>query len=448
MLGIPLILSFAVVFIVFSAGGDAVSNQQLGKIPVRQNQQPGGGLLDYYKALHKYGIIENVPRPTLRSTSRSPKRRDERTARRRRQSNDEVVANGTQGLGSSYCSPVTVGEGDSAQTFHIQLDTGSGDFWVYSDLLLQDEPFTSNLSHTIYDPFNSTTAEPTGQFNFIQYGSGNMTGIVFSDTVTLGGIQAKKQPVEAALRTDISLAPANNPCDGIFGLYALGNTTVQPGSSQMVLQDLFFGDGSPDQKVFTALLTRPTEQNGFYTFGSIDQDALQNQTINYVELNLPSPEFPPFWNVSAPEFFVNGQSISNAGGSAIIDTGTTLVLVDDNVLPAIYEPVGGFFDNNTGAWLFPANFSQSDLPVVTLPVGGYNVTLSAEDLVFDTVDIPGFVIGGVQGNGGLGGLVIFGDIWLKNVYAVFDLGTGDGKDFRFGFVPRAPNAVVGPAGGS
>jgi hypothetical protein len=118
------------------------------------------------------------------------------------------------------------------------------------------------------------------------------------------------------------------------------------------------------------------------------------------------------------------------------------------MLPAIYEPVGGFLDNNTGLWLFPTNFSQSDLLTITISVGGNNVTLAAEDLAFDTDDVPGFVTGGIQGNGGIDDIVIYGEVWLRNVYAVFDLGTGNGKDFRFGFVPRAVNAVVGPAGGS
>jgi hypothetical protein len=65
------------------------------------------------------------------------------------------------------------------------------------------------------------------------------------------------------------------------------------------------------------------------------------------------------------------------------------MLVNDDVLPSIYEPVGEFFDDSTGLWIFPANLSTSDLPTITMPMGVYNVTLSPEDLIFDTVDIPG-----------------------------------------------------------
>jgi Eukaryotic aspartyl protease len=438
-------LSFVIVLVLFSAGGEAASNQPFGKVAARANPQPRG-IVEYYRALHKYSTRGYIPRSALRSAARSPNGRDRPTTKGRRQFSN--VAADLSADGSQYCSPVVVGEGASQQVFQVDFDTGSGDFWVYSDLLSQSEPFAPNITHTVYNPFNSTTAQPTGQFAFIQYGSGNMTGIVFEDTVTVAGIQVKNQNVEAAIRTDPTLAPANNYCDGIFGLFALGNTTVTPGNNAMVLQDLFFGGNSPDQKVFTALLTRPTEGEGFYTFGSIDQDALQNQTINYVDVNPPAIfgniTGPPFWNVSSPQFFINGQAVENKVGNVVIDTGTTIILVNDDILPAIYEPVGGFLNEDFGIWVFPANFSQSDLPTVTLPVGGYNVTLSPEDIVFDTGSLPGFVIGGIQGNGGFG-IVIFGDVWLRNVYAAFDLGSGDGTDFRFGFVPRAPNTVVGAA---
>jgi aspergillopepsin I len=311
---------------------------------------------------------------------------------------------------------------------------------------VQDEPITPNISHTVYNPLNSTTAEPAGQVFEITYGTGVASGIVFLDTVTVGGIQVQAQNVEAAIVTDqVFLNPANSFCDGIFGLWNLGNTTVSPGGNAMVLQDLMFGDASPEQKVFTALLTRPNENNGFYTFGSIDQDALSNQSINFVDV-IPSGNLTgPFWTVPAFEFFVNGQLLPNPGEFAIIDTGTTLVLVEDEILPPIYEPLGGFFDNTTGLWLFPANFSQADIPEVILPVGKYNLTIDPADIVFDTVDIPGFVIGGIQSNDGIG-ITILGDVWLRNAYAIFDLGTGSGLDSRFGFVPRLPGAVVGQSG--
>lgn len=432
-------LIFAIVFVLLLARGEASPNQP-SKIPVRSNPQPHG-IAEYYNALRKYGGVQ----PKF-PTSKIPSRRADANSIRRRQarSNQSEPAILPNPRAQAYCSPIIVGEGPTAQTFNILFDTGSGDFWVFSDLLSQDEPLVSNPIHTIYHPFQSDTSKPTGQTWAAAYGTGNASGVVFQDTVTVAGIQVKNQNVEAAVMTDqFFQAPADNPCDGLFGLWALGDTTVQPGNNAMVLKDLFFSDVSPKQKVFTALLTRPTEATGFFTFGSIDQEALGNQSINYIDV-ISQNSLGPFWNVPVSHFFVNDKAIKNPGAPAVVDTGTTFILLDDETLPHIYQPVGGILDNTTGLWLLPDTYSQADLPQLTFPVGNFNLTLNPNDLIYDTLDIPGFVIGGIQSNNGGDG-PIYGQVWLQNAYAIFDLGTGNGLDFRFGFVPRPVNGVVGPA---
>jgi hypothetical protein len=40
-----------------------------------------------------------------------------------------------QDEGLFYLNPVTIGEGDSAQTFWLQFDTASPDLWVFSNLV-------------------------------------------------------------------------------------------------------------------------------------------------------------------------------------------------------------------------------------------------------------------------------------------------------------------------
>ena len=83
---------------------------------------------------------------------------------------------------------------------------------------------------------------------------------------------------------------------------------------------------------------------------------------------------------------------------------------------------------------FPTNITESQLPLINLPVDGFDVYLDPTDIVFDNQSIPDFVIGGYQSSGGE--LSVYGEVWLRNVYAIFDLGSGDHSDFRFGFVPR------------
>jgi cathepsin D len=412
------------------------SGNRNGRVAVKSNPSPYGHL-EYYRALKKYDIRPNDPDALhYDEIEVMPRRRSGRSGLRRRNStNGEVSASIVPG---AYGSAITVGEGEDAKIFNVQFDTGSGDFWVYSNLFLEPKELTANFSHTIYDPLNSTTAIPSGQLFSIQYGTGNASGVVFEDTVTIAGFELKNQSVEAALITDpFDLNPEGFQLDGIFGLYALGNTTVVPGKNTMILEDLFFSDGSPNEKVFTALLTRPGEGDGFYTFGFIDEQVVGNSTINYSPILPPRfEEEPPFWKVSTPFAVINGERIETKNQTAIIDTGTTLAFLPDKVLEKIYESVEGHFNETFQLWLFPDNFTESQLPSINLPVDGFDVNLDPMDIVFDNQSIPDFVIGGYQSSGGE--VSIYGDVWLQNVYAIFDLGSGNLSDFRFGFVPRKP----------
>jgi hypothetical protein len=222
----------------------------------------------------------------------------------------------------------------------------------------------------------------------------------------------------------------------------LFNTSVTPGDNAMVLESLFFGDSSPEEKVFTALLTRPAELPGFFTFGSIDEETVGNQTINYADNNIResiSLTNQSLWTVSAPEFSVNGKSIPNPGGFAIIDNSWPYITLPAEVVSEIYTPIGG--QEIDDQWYLPVGISPADLPLVSLGVGNHSVQLAPLDTLvgqFSGLN-SSLVLGSIQPLWpGAPNVSFYGVPFLWNVYAVFDLANGNPEDMRFGFVPRAP----------
>jgi cathepsin D len=95
--------------------------------------------------------------------------------------------------GVEYTGLVSVGK--PIQSFNVQIDTGSSDLWF---------PSSDCHSHSCekknkYNPTKSTTSkhEP-GEF-FIQYGDNStVQGAVYTDTVSVAGIQVTKQYLAAA----------------------------------------------------------------------------------------------------------------------------------------------------------------------------------------------------------------------------------------------------------
>lgn len=100
----------------------------------------------------------------------------------------------------------------------------------------------------------------------------------------------------------------------------------------------------------------------------------------------------------------------------ISDTGTTLLLLDDTIVDAYYKKVDGAqYDSSQGGYVFPSDSTPPDL---SFKIGDYTATIPGKYIAFASVG-SSQTFGGVQSNSGIG-LSIFGDIFLKSQYVVFD----------------------------
>lgn len=175
--------------------------------------------------------------------------------------------------------------------------------------------------------------------------------------------------------------------------------------------------GDISTKLFTVKLTSYRDQNedSFYTFGFIDEPTVKatGQEIHYAPVN----NHIGMWMFGSASASVNGQTISRPQNSAIADTGTTLALVDDQTVEAIYDAIpGAVYDPSQQGYVFPADTAVDKLPVIQFAVGDKLFTVQKEDLAFAPARL-GYVFGGIQSRGKLG-FDILGDTFLKGIYAV------------------------------
>ena len=120
----------------------------------------------------------------------------------------------------------------------------------------------------------------------------------------------------------------------------------------------------------------------------------------------------------------------------IADTGTTLMLLSDAVVAAYYAQVRGATNNpNAGGYIFPCN---AVLPSFTVVIGGYRAVVPGSYINYAPVsrtsksktfsDACEMIIadmscsvcyGGIQSDNGIG-FAIYGDVFLKSQFVVFD----------------------------
>lgn len=114
---------------------------------------------------------------------------------------------------------------------------------------------------------------------------------------------------------------------------------------------------------------------------------------------------------------LKGKIINLSGNKAIADTGTTLVLVSDEVCEALYNaiPEARYSPTQQG-YVFPRSTKVEDLPEFKVAIGDKQFVIQPQDLVFALADKDNWY-GGLQSRGNLP-FDIFGDAFLKSVYAV------------------------------
>jgi Eukaryotic aspartyl protease len=335
--------------------------------------------------------------------------------------------------GIFYTCPVTIGEGAGVKTVRLNFDTGSPDLWTVSTLMSPSEQAIG--THTYYDPLLSTSSQALNKTWGISYVDGSFaSGLAYLDTVDLGGLVLKQTGVEAA--NDVDTGTLSSDADGLLGLSLDQNTIKPSGSVSTTIQNLIRHPLA--QNVFTCALTRPSEPDGFYTFGYIDQTLTAGKEILYTDILGAAGKHDGRWEFTSSFMTLNNQTIQRPGNTAIADTGTTIIFIDGELLSAIYAPLGGQLSGKY--WYFPANLPASSLPTINLPAGANTVTLRPEDLAYSVSTDGQWFMGSIQSRGSAL-WDTFGDVWLRNIYAIHDVGmTGVGKQ-RFGLVPR-PYGVI------
>ncbi|KAF2797487.1 acid protease [Melanomma pulvis-pyrius CBS 109.77] len=423
------------------------------------------GSKSYVYAMSKYGFNTTKPGPYFRTnvftqqgkfgTSIGGRMRSHQALRKRAVPSEAPEASGVQASdtasGSDAAGEVPaediqndslylceVGIGSPAQKLHLDFDTGSSDLWVWSTELPQKILSQANaqIQQVPFDPKKSSTFKKmSGSTWKISYGDqSSASGDVGTDVIDLGGLKVEGQAVELAKSLSDQFVQGNG--SGLLGLAFGSLNTVAP-TPQKTPVDNMIAQKDVSEQVFTAYLGswRDTDESdkgeSFYTFGYIDQDTMKAAGAtepNYVDVD----NSQGFWQIPSTSATINGQTVTRSNNTSIMDTGTTLCLVDDTLVEAVYKAIpGAKYDQSNQGYVFPSGTAVDKLPEITLAIGDQQVAFQKEDLGFADAGND-MVYGSIQSRGDMD-MDIYGDAVLKAIYAIFDMNNGSP---RFGWVQR------------
>lgn len=200
-----------------------VENFKQGRATVHQvkrDDYKANGALSMYKTYLKYKTP--IPDWLAAAVANSTGMSYEKLLRR-----DEGSATSTpiDTYDDAYVTPVSIGT--PAQVLNLDFDTGSSDLWVFSSLTAKADVDGQDS----YDPTDSSTAELLSGYTWdISYGDGSSSsGVVYTDTVSIGEVTVTSQAVEAA-ETVSSSFTSESAIDGLLGLGFDSLNTVSPKS--------------------------------------------------------------------------------------------------------------------------------------------------------------------------------------------------------------------------
>ncbi|KAK5109982.1 hypothetical protein LTR62_006349 [Meristemomyces frigidus] len=367
------------------------------------------------------------------------------------------TANGSVNLlagnaGSVFLAPIVVG----GQSFDVVIDTGSSDPWlVISNFECIDVYNGSQASEgdcgfgPTYNPAQSSTYAILPNENFaISYADGeSATGSMGYETFRMGGITVPKQEFGLVNSTAWN---GDGVSSGLVGFASGAITSAYPGdnsSADTNVEPLFYNPlfYNMFQKqgvlpVFSLAINRDYTNGGVLALGGLPDvpyspgfastpiipSNLYNQTSGqylYEFYTVVVNGFG-FSNSNSTRFNVLGvpnsqkKPLAGNGTLSIVDSGTSIIFVDNATLAQptamLFSPPGTW-NPEYSVWNVACNATP---PIFGVSIANKMFYVNPADMIVEQG--PGFCISGVQAS--FGNLTILGDVWMKNVLCVFDLG--------------------------
>ncbi|KAI0766548.1 aspartic peptidase domain-containing protein [Irpex lacteus] len=317
------------------------------------------------------------------------------------------------GMDVSYYGPVQFGT--PGQELTVSVDTGSADLWIPTTC-----PSCSNAQ---FAPAASSTFQNSKRKVSLVYGAGRVSGTAAKDTVTLGSLSVEQQQF-VAVRTESEDFMAY-PSSGLVGLAFQSISRMNtPNFFESLLSARKLAAG-----IFSIHLTRGQEDGSQICFGCYDLTKTVGPILWH---NLTTKTY---WTINMDGMATDKLQSIPTNLTAAIDSGTSLLLVPDDVAQEFYAKANKALTSCIGFYTYPC----ASILSVSLSFSGKSFGMRTDDfnlgkLSDDSNDCVGGIIGVDSSSGFPSNLAIVGDIFMKSWYSTFDHGGS-----RVGFAPSVNN---------
>ena len=305
---------------------------------------------------------------------------------------------------------VEVGMGSNKKPVYMLIDTGAGTSWVMgSDC--KSPP--CKIRRTFGPPDSTSLVVESASFG-IHYGSGVISGIFARDTIHIAGLEL---PLQFGLANETSSDFERFPFDGILGL------GMRKGATENFMQELI-AEELLDKNLFGVYLNRASDgdDGGEISFGAINPEKYIGE-ITYTKVH---DQDTGDWSISMQDFSYGDGMAGVTSKLAYIDTGTSYAFGPKDEVAKIYALIDGASSSDGVTYNVPCDADKE----LAVTFSGRKFFISSRDWLRSANNM-GACTGNIYGIEAVRGAWLLGDVFLKNVYAVFDA-----ENKQIGFATR------------
>ncbi|KAL0954620.1 hypothetical protein HGRIS_003578 [Hohenbuehelia grisea] len=312
----------------------------------------------------------------------------------------DIIANDV-----GYFSTIQIGT--PPRDFRILMDSGSADLWVGSEECVSTNGGTCG-NHVFLGRESSSTHLESGRPFSITYGTGAVSGTVVKDNIRFAGFELTNHTFGVARNETEEFSDNSTVFDGLMGL------AQSRLSNQRTLTpvEALAQTGQIREAIISYKISRLADEknDGTITFGGLDASKFSANTL----VTVPNLSRIGFWEAAMDKITLDGQELDFAGRTAILDTGTTLIIAPPADARSLHQAIPGARQFDQDSFTVPCNTTAK----IGLTFGGREFTIDPRDLVFAPLNsASGDCLSGISA-GTIGGdnQWLVGDTFLKSAY--------------------------------
>ena len=311
--------------------------------------------------------------------------------------------------------------GTPAQKLHMHIDTGSSDLWVNvpNSQLCESGGNPCSAGGTYSANSSSSYQYLNSAFNITYVDGTGAVGDYAEDTVKFSGVTLRNQ--------QFGIGYSSSSQEGIIGIgYPINEVAVRYGYQPYAnIPENMVQNGYINTNAYSLWLNDLDASTGEILFGGVNSGKYQGklQTLPIISEQGVYAEFIIALTAMG-ESGKTGSIINNIAVGALLDSGSSLMYLPNDITNAIYNAVNANYDRSQGAAFVNCDLASSS-STIDFTFSGATIQVPWNELVIPvgyTNGQPACIVGISPSNGAT---AVLGDTFLRSAYVVYDIANNE-----------------------